>query len=91
MNIRYATRAFADREAIFSYIEEKSAQGARTVKRAIKNAIQMIASHPRIGRLTDESDVYELVVPRQHYKIYYKIDTENILIIHIRHTSREEW
>jgi len=31
MNVRYSRRAFADREAIFSYLSERNADAARKV------------------------------------------------------------
>jgi plasmid stabilization system protein ParE len=64
MRVRYTPRAFADREAIYKYLEKRSPQGARNVKIAIVHAIRSLASHPRLGRLTDRTDVYELIVPR---------------------------
>jgi len=36
MRIRYTPRAFADREAIFDYIEERSPKGALAIKQAIE-------------------------------------------------------
>jgi plasmid stabilization system protein ParE len=35
MKIRYTPRAFADREAIFDYLEKRTPKGAQTVERAI--------------------------------------------------------
>ena len=57
MKVRYSPRAFADREAIFAYLDQRSPQGARNVKRAIVNAIRLLGSHPRMAPLTDEPGV----------------------------------
>lgn len=91
MRVRYTPRAFADREAIFDYLQKRSPQGARNVKRAIVQAIRLLASHPRMAPLTDEPGIHELTVPRRRYKVYYRIEGENIWIIHIRDARRRPW
>ena len=89
MRVRYTLRAFDDRESICDYLEKRSQTGARTVKRAVINAIRSLASQPRLGQLTSKHSVYELVVPRRPYKIYYSLDRDEVWILHIRHTSRQ--
>jgi toxin ParE1/3/4 len=91
MKVRYSRRAFADREAIFAYLEQRSPQGAQNVKRAIMHAIRLLASHPNIVKLTDETGVHEMSVPRRLYKVYYRIDGEEVWIVHIRDTRRKPW
>ena len=91
MRVRYTPRAFADREAIFDYLQKRSPQGAWNVKRAIVHAIRLLASHPRMAPLTDEPGVHELTVPRRPYKVYYRIEGEDIWIIHIRDARRRPW
>lgn len=70
MRVRYTPRAFADREAIFDYLQKRSPQGAWNVKRAIVHAIRL---------------------PRRPYKVYYRIEGEDIWIIHIRDARRRPW
>jgi plasmid stabilization system protein ParE len=91
MRVRYSLRAFADREAIYDYLEQRSPQGARNVQLAIVHAIRSLASHPRLGQRTDKSGVYELIVPRRPYKIYYRIERDEVWIVHIRDTRRRPW
>jgi len=88
MRVRYTPRAFADREAIFQYIEARSPRGALSVKRAIERAIRRLEEFPHSAPLTDETGVYELTVPRRPYKVYYRVRDETVEILHIRHTSR---
>jgi plasmid stabilization system protein ParE len=57
MRVRYSPRAFADREAIFDYLEKRSPQGARIVKTAIVHAIRGLASYSRLGRRTERTGV----------------------------------
>ena len=91
MRIRYSLRAFADREAIYDYLEKRSPQGARNVQLAIVQAIRGLALHPRLGRTTDKPGVYELIVPRRPYKVYYRIEHDEVWIVHIRDARRRPW
>ena len=90
MRVRYSPRAFADREAIFTHLSERSPQGARNVKRAIVNAIRLLASHPYMAPPTDIPGVRELSVPRRPYK-YYRVEGQEIWIVHIRDARRSPW
>ena len=71
MRVRYTPRSFADREEIFAYIENLSPNGAQAVKRDIVKAIRRLEHFPRSAPATDEPGVYELIVPRRPYKVYY--------------------
>jgi toxin ParE1/3/4 len=91
MRVRYTLRAFADREAIYDYLEKRSPQGVRNVKRAIVQAIRGLALHPHLGQPTDKPGVYELIVPRRPYKVYYRIQRDDVWIVHIRDARRRPW
>jgi toxin ParE1/3/4 len=91
MRIRYTPRAFADREAIFEYLENRSPQGAQAVKRAIENSIRRLERFPYSARTTDEPGVRELIVPQRPYKMYYRVVGDEVWIVHIRHAARRPW
>jgi toxin ParE1/3/4 len=91
MRIRYTPRAFADREAIFDYIEKRSLKGAYAVKQAIEHSIRRLEEFPYSAAATDEPDVRELIVPRVPYKVYYRIRDDEVWILHIRHSARRPW
>ena len=89
MRVRYLPRAFAEREAIFEYLDQHSSQGARNVKQAIVHAIRLLADFPMLGPETQERGAYELSIPRYPYKVYYRVEEAEVWIVHIRHTRRE--
>ena len=91
MRIRYTPRAFADREAIFDYIEERSPKGALAIKQAIENSIKRLEDFPYSATATDAYDVRELIVPRRPYKVYYRVVEDEVWIVHIRHSARRPW
>jgi toxin ParE1/3/4 len=47
MKVRYTPRAFADREEIFAYLDERNPRVAREVKAFIKRRIATLAQNPR--------------------------------------------
>jgi plasmid stabilization system protein ParE len=44
--------------------------------------------YPRLGRPTGLAEVRELTVPRYPYKVYYRVDGDEIWILHIRDARR---
>jgi plasmid stabilization system protein ParE len=47
MRVRYTPRAFADREAIFEYPDQRNPQAARKVKAFIEQKIGSLSYAPR--------------------------------------------
>ncbi len=88
MKVRYTRRAFNDREAIYDFLEERSPNGATNVQHAILDAIHALTSYPRLGQRTEFADVYELTVPRYPYKVYYRVEGDEVWILHIRDARR---
>ena len=91
MRVRYTPRSRRDLQEIFAFIDARSPDGARAVKGDIVKAIRSLGSNPRIVRRTDEFGVSGLTVPHRPYKAYYRIEGEEVWIIHIRDTHREQW
>jgi toxin ParE1/3/4 len=80
MRVRYTRRAFTDREAIYNYLDERSPKGAVSVQRAIDHTIRALEAYPRLGQLTNFADIHELAVPRYPYKVYYRVEGDEIWI-----------
>ena len=88
MRVRYTPRALNDLDVIYRYLDQHSPAGARAVKASIKRRVRLLADFPFIAPATDEPGVYELSIIRYSYAIYYRIESEEVWIVHIRHTSR---
>jgi plasmid stabilization system protein ParE len=88
MRVRYTAQAFADREDIFAYLDERNRAVARSVKEYIGRSVSRIASFPLSAPLTEIADVRELSLVRYPYKIYYRVAQNEIWIIHIRDARR---
>jgi toxin ParE1/3/4 len=91
MRVRYTARAREDLAAILQYLDDRSPQGARNVKRSIKQTIELIGRHPRIGRRADVQEARVLPTGRYPYLVYWGIEAGEAWIVHIRHAARRPW
>jgi plasmid stabilization system protein ParE len=89
MNIIYAPRALHDLHDIAAYLHERHSSGMRRVLAAIRSSIDTLEFFPKIGRLSNDVGHHRLPVLHYPYVVFYRISGEEILILHIRHTSRE--
>jgi toxin ParE1/3/4 len=88
MRVRFTRTAQRDLAQIHAYISQDSPTVAsRFVARLVERAREL-ADHPFAGRETDEPDVRVIAAPRLRYLIFYTVTVDEILIAHIRHTSR---
>jgi plasmid stabilization system protein ParE len=84
----YAPRALRDLEAIAEYLKERSPSGSANAMAAIKAGIDALTAFPEMTPVIDDAGHRRLPVMRFPYAIFYRIAGEEILILHIRHTSR---
>jgi toxin ParE1/3/4 len=91
MKLRYTRRAFADREAIFNYINQRNPRAAQEIKSFLEKRISQLGEleirHPVIRKL----GVHALWVGRYPYIVYYRVGKYEISIVHIRHAARKPW
>jgi toxin ParE1/3/4 len=88
MNVVYAPRTLRDLESIAAYLVERNPAGAINVLGAIKSSIDTLSFFPQIGRLVDNAGHRRVPVLRYPYLIFYRVAGDELLILHIRHTSR---
>jgi len=88
MNVVFAPRALRDLESIGAYLVERNPSGAVNVLGAIKSSIDTLGFFPQIGRLVDDAGHRRVPVPHYPYVIFYRVAEDELLILHIRHTSR---
>jgi toxin ParE1/3/4 len=89
--VRYRARALADIEQIFAYLNPRSPAGAVNVLRSIFESIRLISELPQNSPTTPIPNVRVRVVRRYRYKIFYRIEPDAVVIVHVRHTSRMPW
>jgi len=91
MKVRYTRRAFADREAVFEYLNQYDPRAARKVKVFIKDKINSLTYSPRRARNIKDLGVHALWLGRYPYIVYYRVEGDVVSIIHIRHAARKPW
>src|SRR5438874_2123298 len=77
---------------IYRYIKKDSPDAALKVKREIFSVMAKFASHPEMfaaDTLKENNDSSYRAFFIYSYRIAYKITEDSILILRIRHTSRE--
>jgi plasmid stabilization system protein ParE len=91
MKVRYTLRAFADREAIFDYLDQHNPRAAREVKGFIKQRIASLGENPNRSPMIRGLGVRAHWLGRYPYIVYYRVEGDEVRIVHIRHVAREPW
>jgi plasmid stabilization system protein ParE len=73
---------------ILKYIDERNAQGASNVKRAIRKVIELIGQFPHGGSSIWEEEVRVVPVGHYPYAVYWLVTRREAAILHIRHPPR---
>jgi toxin ParE1/3/4 len=89
VKVRYTRQALSDIFGIATYIRERNPSAAAHVENAIRSTIGLLAEFPKIGRERAELDVRSLGVSRYPYTVYYRIEGEEIWIVHVRDDRRK--
>jgi addiction module RelE/StbE family toxin len=88
MRVRFTRPAQADLQAIHAYVlRDNPPEASRLISRLIESA-WALGDAPYMGRETDEPNARVLVIPRLRYLIFYMIESDEVRITHVRHTSR---
>ena len=88
MRVRFTRPALHDLETIVSFVGKTNPQAASEIVACLTKLGWSLSDNPEEGMKTDEPDTYVLVVPKIHYLIFYSIESNQIDIVHFRHTSR---
>ena len=91
MRVRYTRRANRELTAILLYLSKNSPQGLRNVKQAVENAERLIGLFPQCGRLTAVTGTRMLTAGRYPYLIYWIVEGDEAMIVHIRDGRRQPW
>lgn len=89
MTVIYAPRALRDLRGIADYLGERSPSGTKRVFAAIKSSIDDLEMFPGLGAAVDEKGHRRLPIVSVPYAIYYRLAGGEVIVLHIRHTSRK--
>jgi plasmid stabilization system protein ParE len=88
VKLRYTLRAAAELDDILAFIDERSPQGARSIKARIQAMAALLLEHPQAGHLTSKSGLRRMVVYPYPYLIFYRATKSEVIIHGIRHGAR---
>jgi len=89
MNLRWDARALQDLRDIRSYIAvHGSPAAADRVRQHLRIRVHRLLTNPFIGVATSHSQIRILPPTRYPYRIYYTVQGDDVVILHIRHSAR---
>ena len=88
MHLEWSQFAYADRDAIFDYIEADSPQAAIAVDDRIRQQIEELIKFPEIGRPGRIDGTRELIIQRTPYIAVYRIAGRTIRILRVLHGAQ---
>ena len=90
MKVVWSRRAIRDLVYLREYIEKDSEQNAVLIAKRILKAVDLLQTHPEIGRPGRMVGTRELVVPETPYLIPYRVRRERLELIGVFH-GRQKW
>ena len=86
--IKWLKTALKNFDDEISYIARDDPDAARLVARRVEDAVALLAAQPALGRPGRVSGTRELLVPKTHYLIPYRLRRGAIEILRVFHASR---
>jgi toxin ParE1/3/4 len=90
MKVVWSRRAILHLIHLREYIEKDSEQSAALVAKRILKAVDLLQSHPEMGRPGRVLGIRELVFPDTSYIIPYRVRRERLELIAVFH-GRQKW
>jgi toxin ParE1/3/4 len=88
MRVRYTDTALRELDEIFAYIAKNNRTAAASVVGRVEALIGQLAEFPLMAQETDVADVRKFPLGRFPYDIYYTVERDEVVILHIRHGAR---
>jgi len=89
MRLRWLRTALRSLDDEASYIAADDPAAARQVVRRILSSVALLTDNPAMGRPGRVAGTRELVIPKTHHIIPYRVRESEIQILRIFHTSRK--
>ena len=92
MKVEYSARAVADLRKLSADSLAFGEAVAAAVETRLHRIIAHIETHPEAAqRVAERPGVHVVPLVRYPYKIFYRVLSDRVLILHIRHSSRRPW
>ena len=85
MIVRYSRRALSQLASVHEYLVARNAAAAGNVTASIRSTIGRLREMPLLGKATDEADVHVIIEPEYLYRVFYKVEGQQVFVIRILH------
>jgi toxin ParE1/3/4 len=89
VKLRFTPQALTELAEILDYLAERSPQGTRRVQERIQTITTLLVRHPYAGQVTSKPRARRISVAPYPFVIFYEVTDEEIIIVAVRHTSRD--
>jgi plasmid stabilization system protein ParE len=89
MKVRYTDTAATEVEEILDYIGLHNRVAAVQVNARLEQTASVLADFPDIAQMSDEPGVRQMPIGRYPLMIFYPVENDELVILHVRHTARE--
>jgi toxin ParE1/3/4 len=89
MKIRYTETSLVEIDEIFAYISERNADAAARVVARVEQTIANLGDYPELAQTADEANVRRMPVGRYPFIVFYTIEANEVVILHVRHAARQ--
>ncbi len=88
MRVRYTDPAALEFEASILYLREHAPSVVVDFADSIDGAVAELLDHPYSAQETEQRGVRRKYIRRFRYSIFYTVDGDEIVILHIQHAAR---
>lgn len=89
MKVRYTATALIEVKEIFAYLSERNQTAAKRVVARVEQTIQNLADFPEMAQEADEPGTRRMPVGRYPFIVFYTIENDEVVILHVRHGARQ--
>ena len=88
MKVRYTATALIELDEIFAYLSKHNPAAAKRVVARVEQTIQTLATFPEVAQESDERGTRRMPVGRYPFIVFYAVEADEIVILHVRHGAR---
>lgn len=92
MRLEFSKRALADLRTIAEEAHVFGRAARQGLELRLRQVFERIANQPNAAReVVQRPGVRVLPLVRYPYKVFYRVRSDSVLILHIRHAARQPW
>jgi toxin ParE1/3/4 len=88
MKARYTATALRELDSAVSYLLDRNPRSAAAFADLVDAAVARLVDHPFSAEETEMLGVRRVYIRRFRYSMFYTVEGEEVVILHIRHGAR---